>query len=178
MSPRKNRSLSRATPAFSPPVAAPAETVKISSLIDAGAVLIAEAGWDKPAALKNLIGALKSRARGVSVKQLLQKVLERDSGISTTLDTGLSLPHARIDGLEHVLAGLVIFPRPIPDPNSDGLMIKILFLFFSPNRSEDFARHLKILRAVAGLFQPALIEKLALLRAPAVIAETLRMAEG
>src|SRR5208283_5216764 len=90
----------------------------------------------------------------------LAKADERDRGISTTLDTGLSLPHARIDGIDGIMAGLAILKTPVADPNQADLSIRIIFIFFSPNKQEAFPLHLQLLRAVSSLFQPALIDRL------------------
>lgn len=88
----------------------------------------------------------------------LAKVLEREQGISTTLDTGLAVPHARMDGLESIVAILGLVPHGLQDPKAPDLVIRAMFLFFSPNRQEVFTQHLHLLRGVSALFQPDFID--------------------
>ena len=104
--------------------------------------------------------------------------LEREQGISTTLDTGLSLPHARMDGIDGILAGMSILKTPIPDPKQADLTIRVVFLFFSPNKPEAFPLHLQLLRGVSSLFQPALIDQLTSAAGPAAALELVKKIEG
>jgi PTS system nitrogen regulatory IIA component len=90
----------------------------------------------------------------------LAKILEREQGISTTLDTGLAVPHARMEALSGIAAVLGLVPHGLPDPKQPDLVIRAMFLFFSPNRQEAFTQHLHLLRAVSALFQPAFIEEI------------------
>ncbi|UPT72862.1 MAG: PTS sugar transporter subunit IIA [Elusimicrobiota bacterium] len=78
----------------------------------------------------------------------------------------MSLPHARMDGISNILAGMAILKKPIPDPKQADLSIRVMFLFFSPNKQEAFALHLQLLRGVSSLFQPALIDQLAAASSP------------
>lgn len=150
----------------------------ISALLREEAVLLAPPGLDKAAVLEAVVGAL-CRAHGLGEPApLLACVREREQGISTTLDSGLSLPHARIDGIERVAAALAIAPHGLRDPKQPDVKVRAMFLFFSPNRPEAFTRHLQLLRGVSTLFQSALISELCALKTPAHILARLRAAEA
>lgn len=142
-----------------PPVR-PAKTVRISEILSDKTVLISADGVDKNSLLEGLVGILAQKTGMPDAAGILAKVYEREQGISTTLDTGLSLPHVRLDGLKDIVAAMAIVPNGIPDPKQSDLTIRVMFLFFSPNKPESFPLHLQLLRGVSSLFQPAVIDQL------------------
>lgn len=151
---------------------------KVSSLLNADCVLVAPPFADKNAALEALVKCL-AKSHGFSNPELfLSKVQEREKGISTTLDTGLSLPHARLDDLAKIVAGLAVLPKGVPDPQQPELQIRVMFLFFSPNKTEAFPLHLQLLRSVSSLFQPAFIDQLVAAPTPAAALELIRQVEA
>ena len=95
---------------------------------------------------------------------VLTAILKREQGISTTLDTGLSIPHARIEGLTSFRAAVAVIPEGLKD--DFGLQIKIIFLFLSPGGEQFFPEHLKLLAKLAETFTPAFIEDLCKLNNP------------
>lgn len=92
--------------------------------------------------------------------EVLAQVLKREEGISTTLDTGLSIPHARLEELDAFKAALAVLPQGIEDPSGPHLEIKAMFLFLSPARQAFFQQHLQILAALAEVFKPEFISAL------------------
>lgn len=152
------------------------QMLRVGGLLRPESVLIVPPGVDKPALLDRLVGAV-CKAHGLrDAAALSAKIREREQGISTTLDTGLSLPHARVDGLRELAAGLAVAPAGIPDPQQN-LTIRAMFLFFSPNRQDQFSVHLQVLRSVSHLFQPELIEALSRAATPAEALELVRSRE-
>jgi len=172
------------TPAVPPtdapkaPAARAAKGLKVSSLLPLEAILFPAAGQTKDTLLQALVGAVCERAGLKDCAPFMSKVLEREKGISTTLDTGLSLPHARMDGIDAVLAGMAVLRTPIPDPSQGDLPIRVMFLFFSPNKQESFPVHLQLLRGVSSLFQPALIDQLTSAAGPAAALELIKKLEA
>lgn len=168
-----------------PPSAAPVKpasgrlkAVKVSALLTPETILMASPGADKHSLLESLVLKLCAAKGYASAKPFLAKVLEREQGISTTLDTGLSLPHARMDDLSSLAAALAVAKQGIPDPKQPELTIRVMFLFFSPNKPEAFPMHLQLLRGVSALFQPALIDQLCRASGPAAVLELVRKVEG
>ena len=154
------------------------KAVRVSELLGEDTVLFADEGQGKAALLEALVVRLSEKRGLPDPKALLAKVLEREQGISTTLDTGLSLPHARLDGLSSIVAAVGIAPRGISDPDHPGLPIRVMFLFFSPNRQEAFPLHLQLLRGVSLLFKPPLIQSLASASTPAQALTLIRGSEA
>jgi len=152
--------------------------VKVSSLLSEDVVLMPSSDVDKAGVLKALVSVVARKSGFADEASLLDKVLEREQGISTTLDTGLSLPHARVDGLDKVAAGMAVLKTPLLDPKQPDLPIRVLFLFFSPNKPAAFPLHLQLLRAVSSLFQGPLIDRLTAAAGPAAALELVRSIEG
>jgi PTS system nitrogen regulatory IIA component len=149
------------------PASGAAKGLKIGPLLSEDVILFPPSGMDKSAILSALTAAVCRKAGIPDAAPFTAKAEEREQGISTTLDTGLSLPHARMDGIDVILAGMAVLKTPIPDPKQPDLSIRVVFLFFSPNKQEAFPLHLQLLRGVSSLFQPALIDKLTAAAGPA-----------
>jgi mannitol/fructose-specific phosphotransferase system IIA component (Ntr-type) len=135
---------------------------KIHTLLNERAVIFPPSSADKAKVLE-LAAAAACEAHGLG-----------DEGISTTLDTGLSLPHARVDGLAEIAAALAILPQGVKDPKQPGAPVRAMFLFFSPNRQDAFTRHLQVLRGVSTLFQADLLDELCALKTPKAALDLLR----
>jgi PTS system nitrogen regulatory IIA component len=162
-----------------PPQPAPASKgVKISPLLSEDVILFPRPGAEKAEVFELLVEAVCRKAGVADPAAVLAKVLEREQGISTTLDTGLSLPHARLDDIDALWAGLAVLRAPLVDPQHPELPIRVVFLFFSPNKREAFPLHLQLLRGVSSLFQSALIEKLAASSGPADALALVRQSDG
>ena len=174
---QKKVPVSRQTPQTGPAPRAP-KGLKIAPLLSEDVILFPTAAEDKSFVLKALTAAICRKAGMSDPGRFLAKTEEREQGISTTLDTGLSLPHARMDGIDGILAGMAILKTPIPDPKQSDLSIRVVFLFFSPDRREAFPLHLQLLRGVSSLFQPALIDQLTAAAGPAEALALVRKLEG
>lgn len=152
--------------------------VRVGELLSEETILIASSDLDKDALLKALVAKACARHSLGDIAPFVAKVLEREQGISTTLDTGLALPHARMDGVPGFVAALAVVPQGIKDPKQPELLIRVMFLFFSPSKQESFATHLQLLRGVATLFEPGLISEISRQSEPAKILALIRSREA
>lgn len=134
--------------------------VSLVRLLGEDLVVFSRNGKKKEELIEELVRTLCERKSLGDPKPFLQKVLDREQGISTTLDTGLAVPHARMDDLSTIAAILALVPGGMPDSKQQDLSIRAMFLFFSPNRQESFTQHLHLLRGVSSLFQPEFIDEL------------------
>ena len=67
-----------------------------------------------------------------------------------------------------VLVGLGCAPEKGPDPQQADLPIRIVFLFLSPDDPKFFGANLQLLRRIAIVFQPALIDQLLQAKTPQI----------
>jgi len=144
--------------------------VKIAELIHPERIIIADASADKNQLLGRLVGLIARECPSMDTADVLTKVIARENGISTTLDTGLSIPHARIEGIENFLVAMALIPQGLIDKTQPGTAIKAMFLFLSPADSRFFQKHLQLLSGLSALFQPEFIDKLLACTSPAQVA--------
>jgi PTS system nitrogen regulatory IIA component len=97
-------------------------------------------------------------------KLALQAVLDRESWGSTEIAPGLALPHARIQGIKHIVAAIGICPA------------KVFILFLGP--ADQTQENLSFLAAASAVFQtPGLLENLLTLKTPESVLSKIREAE-
>ena len=108
--------------------------------------------------VEKLVRSICDKNPSLNKQEMLSAVLKREEGISTTLESALSIPHARVEDLDSFLAALAVMPKPIEDDY--GLPIKVMFLFFSPAGQPYFAQHLKLLASLAEKFTPEFVQEL------------------
>lgn len=135
--------------------------ISVGGLLSARRIIVLNEETDKNAVLGRLCAALAADLPQARQEDLLDKVLQREQGISTTLDTGLSIPHVRLPEIPDFMAALAVLPQGVADPAQPGIAIKVMFLFVSPADPKFFQKHLQLLSVLASLFQPAFIESLA-----------------
>ena len=104
-------------------------------------------------------------------EEVFKAIIKREQGISTTLESGLSIPHARLEGLTSFRAVVAVIPQGVQD--NYGKSIKVMFLFLSPSGEQYFPEHLKLLAKLAETFTPAFIEELCSLKSAEEIAAKL-----
>lgn len=163
------------TPPVSPKRVPP---VVLGKLIDPTLVVFFDGGPAKNDAIKDLVGRLVAAKNLGPADLFLAKVMEREAGPSTTLDTGLCIPHARVQGLQEVTAALGLFHPEIADPLQPDLSIRCMFLFLSPDDPKFIPVNLQVLRRIAQVFQPAFIEKLHAAKTPQKVFDLIQQKDG
>lgn len=127
--------------------------VRIGEGLRGGAIVVDE-GW---ASFEATVGALVDRL--VELGELppalrdraVSSVLERESMASTAMvDIGVSMPHARIEGLSSPVVTIAASPRFVYE-RAAGLPISIVALLLSP--PAQAGEHLRHLAAIAMLLQ-------------------------
>jgi PTS system nitrogen regulatory IIA component len=116
---------------------------------------------NNPTTKQELVQYLVSNICGgtaLDQEEVFKAIIKREQGISTTLESGLSIPHARLEGLTSFRAVVAVIPQGVQDDY--GKNIKVMFLFLSPSGEQYFPEHLKLLAKLAETFTPAFIEEL------------------
>ncbi len=129
--------------------------IRVSQALAAGAVMV-QPEWDDFTAT---VGALVDRL--VSSGQLpadlaaeaVRRIHEREAVASTAMvDIGVSIPHARLDGIKGIVAAMAVSPRAVYHVG-DGLPISIVVLVLSSPTSAG--EHLNFLASLSMLLQSA-----------------------
>lgn len=144
----------------------PQPAVSVGTLVSPSKIIIIKGPTDKDAAMQSLVGLLCASNPELKPAEIAERVRAREQGISTTLDTGLSIPHCRIEGINNFMVAMAIIPEGIEDKASAGLKIRVMFLFLSPSNPQFFQKHLQLLSSLSALFQPAFIDTLVACQTP------------
>ncbi|MDR0292488.1 MAG: PTS sugar transporter subunit IIA [Elusimicrobium sp.] len=137
------------------------ETVSVSSLLnEKNTLLIEHADMQKGELIKQLVNLACAGLSNIDTADILDRVLKREESITTTLDTGLSIPHCRVDGISACRAAMAVVKDGIKDPVADNIDIKVMFLFVSPSNPSFFQAHLQILAQLSEKFKDSFINRL------------------
>jgi len=137
------------------------DTVLVSGLLnDKNTLLIDNPVMQKAELIKQLVNLACAGLDNVDPADVLDRVLKREESITTTLDTGLSIPHCRVDGITACRAAMAVVKTGIKDPMADNLDIRVMFLFISPSNPSFFQAHLQILAQLSEKFKDAFINRL------------------
>jgi PTS system nitrogen regulatory IIA component len=134
--------------------------VSIGSLLNKDNTFIFPNPGSKTEIIKTLVQTACKDLSDIDIEDVRGQVLRRESGISTTLDTGLSIPHCRVAEIESFRAACAVFPGGLKDPENPDLEIKVMFLFLSPSNPAFFQKHLEILAELSEKFKDSFINKL------------------
>ncbi len=93
------------------------------------------------------LGAIAETAYGVSHSAAVEALLDRESLGPTGVGHGVALPHARLEGLEHVVGVLVVLDKPIDFDSVDRQPVDLAFALFAP--IDAGVEHLKALALVS-----------------------------
>ncbi len=122
--------------------------------------IVVHAAWDTfEATVSGLVNRLV--AVGVLAPSLaepaVQRISEREAIASTAMvDIGVSIPHARLDGITGIIAALAVSPRAVYHV-ADGLPISIVALVLSSPQLTG--EHLTFLSAASMLLQSERIRR-------------------
>jgi len=105
------------------------------------------------------IGDVVQGAYDVHAGLVVEALLAREALGPTGVGHGVALPHARLDGIEHVMGAFVLLDRPIDFDAVDRQPVDIAFALFAPE--EAGVEHLKALALVSRtLRDPSVCTKL------------------
>lgn len=93
------------------------------------------------------LGDMAERTQGLSATEVYDRLMERERLGSTGFGAGIAIPHAKIDGLDHVCAFVLRLENPIPFEAVDDAPVDIVFSLLSP--ADSGSVHLKTLARVS-----------------------------
>lgn len=135
-------------------------------------IIVAEPGMTKTDLITRLLQTVCREVPALDCNDIVSQMLKREQGVSTTLDTGLSIPHVRLEEADTFYAALAVAPHAVKDPQSH-LPIKAMFLFLSPAKPEFFQAHLQLLAGLAHTFTAEFINELTALPTAQAVFERL-----
>ncbi len=129
----------------------PGLSMQLSELINENAIRMSLAARDKESCIKELVQLLES-AHGVNTKgEILSKVLQRESMMSTGIGNGVAIPHGKTRLLDHLVAACGVAPAGIEFDSMDGEPATLFILLVSPETLRG--PHVKALANVSRLLK-------------------------
>lgn len=93
------------------------------------------------------LGSAASRATGLSAKEIVAAISERERIGSTGFGGGIAIPHGKVSGIPQVYGYFARLPAPIDFQAVDNLPVDLVFLLLSP--PDAGADHLKALATIS-----------------------------
>jgi mannitol/fructose-specific phosphotransferase system IIA component (Ntr-type) len=117
--------------------------VKIQELLLRSNVLLDVKAGDKEHLIELLARLLASAYGLASPDTVAQRVLERESQVSTGIGLGVAIPHCRIEGLERSCMVAARTAEPVEFDAIDEQPVRLVFLMVSP--ANTVAEHADVL---------------------------------
>jgi mannitol/fructose-specific phosphotransferase system IIA component (Ntr-type) len=151
--------------------------MRLSELLNEQSVTLSLAARDKDACIKELVQLLET-AHGVNTKgEILSKVLQRESMMSTGIGNGVAIPHGKTRLLDHLIAACGVAPGGIEFDSVDGEPAFLFIVLVSPESLRG--PHVKALANVSRLLKEESVRQaLRQSETPARFLEILREAES
>lgn len=150
--------------------------MRLSELLNEQSISLSLTARDKESCIKELVQLLET-AHGVNTKgEILSKVLQRESMMSTGIGNGVAIPHGKTRLLDHLVAACAVAPAGIDFDTMDGEPATLFILLVSPESLRG--PHVKALANVSRLLkEEAIRTSLRQSRSPQEFLQILRDAE-
>ena len=151
--------------------------MRLSELLNEQSISLTMNARDKEASIKELVQLLES-SHGVNTRgEILSKVLQRESMMSTGIGNGVAIPHGKTRLLDHLLAACAVSPAGVDFDTMDGEPATLFILLVSPESLRG--PHVKALANVSRLLKEESVRNaLRSASTPAQFLQILKDAEG
>jgi nitrogen PTS system EIIA component len=113
----------------------------------AGDAVIADLGAANKKTLFQALGQIAERAFGLTAKDVVERLNDRERLGTTGFGGGVAIPHGRLPELDGIHAAFVRLEKPIDYGAIDDLPVDLVFMLLSP--VDAGAEHLKALAQVS-----------------------------
>ena len=90
---------------------------------------------------------IEARGLDVASRDIIAAAMERERLGSTGVGNGVALPHARIEGIDHVMAGFARLSDPMDFDSIDGRPVDLVAFLLAP--ADAAGAHLRALARVS-----------------------------
>jgi PTS system nitrogen regulatory IIA component len=91
--------------------------------------------------------------KGIACRDIVSAAVERERLGSTGVGNGVALPHARLDGVDHVVAGFAKLSQPLGFDSVDDRAVDLVVFLLAPG--DAGGAHLRALAKVSRLLRRA-----------------------
>lgn len=121
--------------------------IDISKILDPNCIELELKGDSKREVIQELVELLEKNNKITNKEDIFTEVMERESVISTGMQNGLAIPHARTEGVSHVQIAIGFKRSGIEFDSIDGIPTKIIILIVSSTKKND--PHIRVLAAIS-----------------------------
>ena len=129
----------------------------LSELLNEDAITLSLRARDKESAIKELVQLLESAHRVDTKGEILSKVLQRESMMSTGIGNGVAIPHGKTRLLDQLVASCGVANAGIDFDSMDGEPATLFILLVSPENLRG--PHVKALANVSRLLKEESVRK-------------------
>jgi mannitol/fructose-specific phosphotransferase system IIA component (Ntr-type) len=123
--------------------------VKIQQILQKNGILVDLKASDKSEALTQIAGYLVSLYDLKPAQEIVDKILERESEMSTGIGFGIAIPHARISGIDRLYMVAARIVGGIEFNSIDEQPVFLIFMMISPAGTS--ADHTRILSSLSRI---------------------------
>jgi len=124
--------------------------MKLAKYLTPDLVRIGMAAEDKWQAIDELLGLLEERGLVNDAARVRADLVDRERKMSTGLEKGLAIPHAKSDGVNALAVALGLKPEGIEFDSLDGRPARAIFLVVS--RKDTAGPHIECLAEISRLY--------------------------
>lgn len=125
--------------------------MRLSELLNEQSINLHLQARDKESSIKELVQLLEAAHQVNTRGEILSKVLQRESMMSTGIGNGVAIPHGKTRLLDHLLAACAVSPAGIDFDSMDGEPATLFILLVSPESLRG--PHVKALANVSRLLK-------------------------
>ena len=126
-------------------------TLALTSFFGVDDILVQQEGFQRNALIRNILEHLASHHHGLrNVDANYNAVIRREDATGTVLPSGIAIPHARLEGIEHPYVGIATSERGILFEEGAPLS-HLVFVVLIPRDQPGF--YLQILRALSSIMR-------------------------
>lgn len=123
--------------------------VMLNSYLDPDLVAVPLSGKNTQDVITELVDVLAAHGKLKDRDRVLADVLERERSVSTGMERGVAIPHAKTDGVDQITMAVGVSHGGIDFGAVDGDPSRLVFLIASPTESRG--PHLQLLASIATL---------------------------
>jgi mannitol/fructose-specific phosphotransferase system IIA component (Ntr-type) len=125
-------------------------SLALTSFFCVGDIMVQQEGFQRNALIRKLLEHVADNHGLRNVNAYYNAVIERENAEGTVVSTGIAVPHARLDGLEHPYVGIATSEKGIPFAEGAPLT-HLVFIVLIPRSQPGF--YLQLLRALSTILR-------------------------
>ncbi|MDR1388840.1 MAG: cation:proton antiporter [Treponema sp.] len=125
--------------------------VDVLSLITPSQIILDLKGETKNQVIEELVDLLASRGKLAGRAQVLEAVLQREASMSTGMEHGIALPHAKTDGVDEICVAVGVKRKGVDFDSMDGEKSRLFIMVISPRKVSG--PHIQFLAAISAVLR-------------------------